>query len=325
MIVNDFIRSREKDWGRLEGLLKTHAGRRPLDAAEVRELGVLYRAVMSDLALARRDYPNQRVTTYLNQLLTRAHSYIYQEDVSDLSRVGRYFTDTVPQAFRHAARYTLVAFLLFALPAIITFRLAYADPEIAGVLGLEDQRQALANQTTWTDIPIKERPYTSTFIMSNNIRVALLAFGGGMAFGLFAVYILAINGVLLGAIFGLAVHYGMGQVLLDFVIAHGIVELSVIFIAGGAGLQIGHALINPGRHSRRDAVSLAAQRAVPLAVIPIPLLICAGLVEGFVSPSNTPFALKALVGVGIAALVYGYLIGGYRGNKGLAVFSGSVE
>lgn len=305
MTVNDFIRLREKDWGRLEALLKNHAGRRPFSAAEVRELGILYRAVISDLALARRDYPSQRVAVYLNQLLTRAHGYIYQDDVSNLGRFVRYFAQTIPLAFRHAARYTLVAFLLFALPALIAFRLAYVDPGIADTLGLQAQREALANQTTWTNIPIEQRPYTSTVIMSNNIRVALLAFGGGMAFGLFAVYILAMNGVLLGALFGLAVHYGMGQVLLDFVIAHGVLELSVIFISGGAGLQIGYALIDPGRYSRRDAVSLAAQQAVPLAVIAIPLLIVAGLIEGFLSPSNSPFVLKTLVGVGIATLVYG--------------------
>jgi uncharacterized membrane protein SpoIIM required for sporulation len=316
MTVNDFIRLREKDWGRLETLLKHHAGRRPFSAAEVRELGILYRAVISDLALARRDYPSQRVTVYLNQLLTRAHGYIYQDDVSDLGRFARYITRTIPQAFRHAARYTLIAVLLFALPAIIAFRLAYVNPSIASTLGLEDQREALADQTTWTNIPIESRPYASAFIMSNNIRVALLAFGGGMVFGLFAVYILAMNGVMLGAVFGLAAHYGMGRVLLDFVIAHGVLELSVIFIAGGAGLQIGHALIDPGRHTRRDAVGLAAQRAVPLAVIAIPLLIGAGIIEGFLSPSNSPFALKLVVGVGVAALAYTYLIGfGWRSQE----------
>jgi uncharacterized membrane protein SpoIIM required for sporulation len=307
MSANDFIRLREKDWARLEQLLNSRGGRRALDAAQVRELGVLYRAVISDLACARRDYEGQRVTIYLNQLLTRAHSYIYQEDVSDLKRFARYFSDTIPNTFRQSLRYTVTAFLLFVLPAIVAFRLAYANPDIAPTLGLEAQRDALANQTTWTDIPVQDRPYASAFIMSNNIRIAILAFGGGMILGLFAAYLLAVNGILFGAVLGLAFHYGMGMELLDFVFAHGLLELSVIFISGGAGLQIGHALINPGRHTRRDAVNLAAQRAVPLIVLAIPALVVAGLIESFVSPTGDPFVVKVLVGLGAVALLYGYL------------------
>ena len=309
MAANDFIRLREKDWARLEQLLNSRA----LDAAEVRELGILYRVVVSDLACARRDYAGQRVTLYLNQLLTRAHSYIYQEDVSDLNRFARYVLDTIPRTFRQSVRFTLVAFLLFLLPAIVTFRLAYINPNIAPTLGLEAQRDALANQNTWTDIPIQDRPYASAFIMSNNIRIAILAFGGGMILGLFAAYLLAVNGVLFGAILGLAFHYGMGTDLIDFVVAHGLLELSVIFMSGGAGLQIGHAVINPGRYTRRDAVNLAAQRAVPLIVLAIPALVAAGLIESFISPTDAPLVIKALVGLGAAALLYGYLF--YAGKK----------
>jgi uncharacterized membrane protein SpoIIM required for sporulation len=305
--ANDFIRLREKEWTRLEQLLSSRVGRRALDAAEVRELGVLYRAVVSDLACARRDYEGQRVTIYLNQLLTRAHSHIYREDVSDLRRFASYFLDTIPQTFREAIRFTWTAFLLFVVPALIAFRLAYANPEIAPTLGLEAQREALADHTTWTDIPVEDRPYVSAFIMSNNIRIAILAFGGGMVFGLFAAYLLALNGILFGAIFGLAFHYDMGIELLDFVVAHGFLELSVIFMAGGAGLQIGYSLINPGHHTRRDAVNLAALRAVPLIVVAIPSLVIAGLIESFLSPTSISFFVKAFVGLGAVILLYGYL------------------
>jgi uncharacterized membrane protein SpoIIM required for sporulation len=194
------------------------------------------------------------------------------------------------------------------LPALIAFRLAYANPEIAATLGLDAQREALADHTTWTDIPVQDRPYVSAFIMSNNIRIAILAFGGGMIFGLFAAYLLVLNGILFGAILGLAFHYDMGMELLDFVVAHGFLELSVIFISGGAGLQIGYSLINPGLHSRRDAVNLAALRAVPLIVIAIPSLVIAGLIESFLSPTNTPFLMKTLVGLGAVMLLYGYLL-----------------
>ena len=303
--ANDFIKLREKDWQRLDMLLKK---RRGLTAEEVRELGTLYRAVTSDLALAQRDYANQRVTLYLNQLLTRAHSFIYKEDVSDLKQFARILTHTIPQTYRKTGVFTLVAFLLFFIPAVVAFHLVSVNPDAAEPLGLAEQRAILAEHETWTDIPENQRPFMSALIMSNNIRVSILAFGGGVAFGVFAAYILAVNGLLIGGILGLAAHYGMGDALLGFIIGHGVIELSVIFMAGGAGLQLGWALLNPGPYSRRDALMVAARRAAVLIVAAIPLLIIAGLIEGFISPTDMPFALKAAVGFGSGALMYAYLL-----------------
>ncbi len=308
MQVNEFIRLREKDWQRLEQLVTRRARQTPLSAREVHELGQLYRAVASDLALARRDYPNQPVVILLNQLLTRAHSFIYQQDVSDPKQFARYFSERIPRVFRQSSLFILCAFILFIIPAVIGFRLMDTAPENAQVLGLESERETLAAQQTWTDIPVEERPYASAFIMSNNIRVALLAFAGGVAFGVFTIYILVTNGLMVGGVLGLAVHYGLGGSLLTFIIGHGVIELSIIFIAGGAGLALAWSLLNPGVYTRRDALALKARQIVPLAVLAIPALIVAGTIEGFISPSDLPFAVHALVGIGSGLLLYAYLI-----------------
>lgn len=311
--LNDFIKLREKDWGRLQTLLDQHTRRRRLSAVEVRELGTLYRAAVSDLAQARRDYAQsgaagQRVLTYLNQLLTRAHSTIYQDDVADYGRWRRYFTHDIPLAFRALFPFIAAAFALFMLPAIAGYALAASDPTIAAPLGLEAQREQLADQSTWLDIPVNQRPLFSSFIMANNIRVALLAFGGGVAFGLFTVYILVMNGLTIGAVLGLAAHYGLGGELVDFVFGHGVVELSVIFIAGGGGLALGWSLLQPGVYTRRDSLWRMAQRSAALAVIAVPLLMVAGLIEGFISPSQLPFVIKMSVGLGSGALMLAYLM-----------------
>jgi len=309
MASDDFIRLREKDWKRLEKLTDQRRGRGALSATEIRELGVLYRAVSSDLALAQRDYPGQRVTAYLNQLLIRTHSYIYQENVSDLRPVLRYFTHDLPHTFRQTFIFTLVAFLMFMIPAVIGYRMTYSNPDTASVLGLESERQTLADHQTWTDIPVNQRPYAASFIMSNNIKVAILAFGGGILFGLFSSYLLVTNGLAVGAVLGLAARYDLGQALLGFMAGHGVIELSVIFIASGAGLQLGWALLSPGRYSRQDALGLAAKRAVTLVIAAFPLLIIAGTIEGLFSPSNLyPFSTHLAMGLCTGAILYAYLL-----------------
>ena len=313
MTVNEFIQLREADWKRLEQLIGQRRAVRPLTAQEVHELGILYRAVASDLALARRDYREQRVTLFLNQLMTRTHSFIYQQDTNDFRQFIRYFSQRIPQAFRQMATFILLAFLLFIVPAIVGYRLTLTNPDTADILGLGPEREILADHDTWTDIPIEERPYASAFIMSNNIRIAILAFAGGLAFGLFTIYILTFNGLMIGAVLGLAAHFDMGHSLVEFIVAHGVIELSVIFIAGGAGLHLGWALLNPGAYTRRDALSVAARRAVPLAAISVPLLIIAGLIEGFISPSQIPFIAHVAVGLLSGILLYSYL--GFAGRS----------
>lgn len=307
--MNDFIKVRRADWQRLEALIARRKGRAPLSAAQVRELGALYRAVTSDLALARRDHPDQQVTAYLNQLLTRTHGYIYQQDVSDARGALRYFALTLPRTFRQTWVFTFVAFLLFLIPALVGYRAAYTDPKYtAPLFGLEAERQTLAERDVWTDIPVNRRPYASAFIMGNNIRVAILAFGAGVSFGVFTVYVLVANGLLIGGVLGLAAHYGMAAPLVEFIVGHGVIELSVIFIAGGAGLQLGWALLSPGRYTRLDALTLAARRALILVLAAFPLLVIAGLIEGFFSPSDAPFAVHIAVGALTGFALYAYLL-----------------
>jgi uncharacterized membrane protein SpoIIM required for sporulation len=121
-------------------------------------------------------------------------------------------------------------------------------------------------------------------------------------------WIMVFNGLLLGSVTGLTAHYGVAFELWTFVIGHGVVELSVIFIAGGAGLMLGWSVIQPGLLRRRDALALAGRRAVRLIVGCVPLLVLAGLIEGFISPNeNLPAAVKWAVGLGSGLLLYSYL------------------
>jgi uncharacterized membrane protein SpoIIM required for sporulation len=144
--------------------------------------------------------------------------------------------------------------------------------------------------------------------MTNNIQVAILAFAGGTLLGVFTLYLLAQNGLMLGIVAGASQALGFAPNLWGFVAAHGVIELSVIFIAGGAGLQLGWSVIRPGLLTRRAALVLAARRAAQLLLGCIPLLMIAGTIEGFVSPSDLPLAAKLAVSFTSGVLMYGYLL-----------------
>jgi uncharacterized membrane protein SpoIIM required for sporulation len=118
---------------------------------------------------------------------------------------------------------------------------------------------------------------------------------------------------MLGTIFAVVQGYGLAGGLLAFIAAHGVLELSAIFLSGGAGLRLAWAILRPGDRSRRDALRLGAAQAARVMLLVIPVLGVAGLIEGFLSPSNASDGVKAAVGIGTGALLWGYIA--FAGRK----------
>jgi uncharacterized membrane protein SpoIIM required for sporulation len=298
-------------------LKKGQPGIHRLSPEEVEQLGRLYRAVTSDLALAQRDFPQHRIATYLNQLVGRSHAMVYRQEPLAFRRLVHFITTGFPQTYRSIWPFILTAALLFIIPAVLSTLIVNHDPDTAGWIlpaGVQQLIPIVEDRELWIDISIEERPYTSSFIMQNNIRVSFMAFGSGVLAGLLTTWIMVFNGLMLGGLTGLTAHYGIGFDLWNFVIGHGVIELSVIFMAGGAGLTLGWAIISPGLHRRRDALTIAARKSINLILGCIPLLIIAGTIEGFISPAeNIPWPVKWGVGLGTGLLLYSYLI--FAGRK----------
>ena len=138
------------------------------------------------------------------------------------------------------------------------------------------------------------------------MQVALLAFAGGVLAGSLTVLLLVFNGVHLGTVLGLYANEGLLGVILAFVFPHGFMELTAICLAGGAGLWLGSAVLAPGRRTRRAALQARGREALSLLAGVVGLLVIAGIVEGFYSPSGLPAAAKFAFGGATALLLAVY-------------------
>ena len=311
MLAEDFIAAKRPAWERLTKLLdRSQNSLAELSADELVELGRLYRQATSDLAVARRDFPRHRVGEYLNGLAGRAHGVVYRGRSTRGRELLTFFTTTFPRTFRQTWRFTLVAFLMFFVPAVVAFVVSYLDASNALLLfpGIQDAISDIKNgHEWWKDINADGRAASASLIMTNNIGVAFRAFVGGIFFGLITLLVLGFNGAFLGSLAGIAQASGFAPNLWGFIAAHGVIELSVIFFSGGAGLQIGWAILHPGLLTRRTALVVATRRAALLLVGCVPLLVIAGTIEAFISPSDLPLAIKLVVSLLSGVLLYGYL------------------
>ena len=312
MPIDRFIKERKSAWLRLEELLQLldRMTLRRLGREEVRELGRIYRRTASDLAIARAESRDPRLVNYLNSLVIRAHGRIYRADAQGGRRVRDFFTHDFPLAFRRTWRYTATAFGVFLLFSLIAFVGTRLDPDFSEFAGVSPffREAVINNHTHWWEDLNDANQIGSSQIFTNNIRVTFYAFALGALFGVGTLYVLAFNGAMVGAILALTYRAGFGNALASFMVGHGVIELSCIFSSGGAGLLIGTALLMPGNLSRGDALKSRGLEAVRLIVGCVPLLVIAGIIEGFISPQPIPAAIKVGIGVMTGIALYSYLL-----------------
>jgi uncharacterized membrane protein SpoIIM required for sporulation len=310
--MNRFINDKKDNWQRLEDLLGLleFSSVRSLSKMEVREFGELYRRAAADLAIARAETRDPKLVNYLNSLVIRAHGKIYRAEGQGLNLIGQFFTQDFPRAFRRTWRYTALAFGVFMFFSIVSFILCYNDPKFADELGLSPARTAAQTNFKWWETLNQANQVGSSQILTNNILVALMAFAYGAFLGVGTLYVLFNNGLHIGGVLGVVYQANtpFANDLVTFMVGHGVIELSCIFIAGGAGMLIGYSIINPGDLSRLQALKKNGLEAVRLAIGCAILLVLAGIIEGFLSPSALPASIKYGTGILTGIALYSYLL-----------------
>lgn len=311
--MSRFINERKSNWQKLEELLaKTEgvSGLRALPRAEVRELGELYRRAATDLAIARAETRDPKVINYLNSLVIRAHGKIYKSDGKGVNLIWTFFAEEFPRVFRETWRYTALAFAVFTAFGIASFLLCYFDYNFADALGLSHIRNAAESNEQWWLRLNEANQIGSSEILTNNIMVSFLAFAYGAFFGIGTLYILIINGLSIGGVLGVCYKAdpAFGNALVTFMVGHGVIELSCIFIAAGAGMLIGYSIIAPGDYTRVEALKKNGIKAVQLAIGCACLLVIAGVIEGFLSPANIHPLFKYGTGILTGIAMYSYLL-----------------
>ena len=317
MRAEEFVSRRKDDWNRLEDLIARAGGGRlnGLTPAQVLTMAALYRRATADLARAQRDWPDEPVQRYLNGLVARGHGVVYRRGGHVWKRIRTFYLETLPRTYREAWPYVVAAGAMLFVPALISFFVVVAHPDAAYGIAPPELIDKVRHHQLWTNIPPEERVQVAGLIMTNNIYVSMLAFGFGVVFGLPVVWVMISNGISLGGLFGLTQVYGVSGGLLDFVIGHGVLELSIVIAQGAGGLLMGWALLSPGNRKRSDALVIAAKRAFTLLLGLAPLLVIAGTIEGNISPSSAPFTVKLTIGLTTGLLFYSYLLLTGRGAR----------
>lgn len=312
MPTDRFITQRKNAWQRLEELLALldHASLRRLGREEVRELGRIYRRTASDLAIARAESRDPRLVNYLNSLVIRAHGRIYRADAQGGKTIRNFFARELPRTFRRTWRYTAVSFAVFMVFSSLSFVATRIDPEFSELVGVDPAFRELyiETKTRWWERLNDSNQIGASAIMTNNIQVTIYTFAFGAMLGVGTLFFLAYNGANIGSVLALTYNAGFGNDLLTFVAGHGVVELSCIFIAGGAGLLIGSALLMPGDLSRADALKTKGLEAVRLMIGVALLLVVAGIIEGFISPAAIDPRIKYSIAAVTGLALYSYLV-----------------
>jgi len=318
------VRRQRAQWDEYQALLDD-ARRRGLDQlgeASVSRFAALYREMAADLARARTYAGSPELLYTMERMVGMGHNLLYRPPARSWRRFRAFATGGFAALARRRWKPIAVSAALFYLPGVLSFAAVRAEPGLARELlpaVLLERAEAAAEKEArgegYVEVPEVFMPAMATSLVSNNVQVTFLAFAGGILAGLGTVYVLIMNGVMLGSVAATFANEGQALHLWTFVLPHGVIELTAICIAGGAGLWLGTAMLLPGRRTRREVLVTHGREAVSLILGTALMLLIAGLIEGFISPSQLPREVKLVMASLFAAAMLSYFVFAGHGRE----------
>ena len=319
MEEREFVGGSKDAWERLAASVsdaRKH-GVASLGAERLKRMHEDYRHAAADLAYAQTHFPASPSVSYLNRLVGQAHGELYASSPRRLASAWRFVARDYPRLVRANAGPMLLSSAILGGAVLLGYLLVFVDWPLARLFLPAQFRDGIDDAATRGDAAASMAglaPLMGAYITVNNIQVSLLAFAGGIAFGVLTVYALVTNGLLLGA---LAAVFQQGDASLLFwslIVPHGAIELPAIALAGGAGLMLARPLLRPGDLPRGAALQAAAPEAARAVLGVVPLLVAAGAIEAFLTPRAIDPAIKVAFGAVMALGFVAYVTLAGRGE-----------
>jgi len=307
--IDRYLARNQEGWARLQALTrKARRGVSRLEPGELDELVQLYQRTSAHLSYVRTYYRDAGLTARLTTLVADAASVIYGARSRTLRAMGRFFTTTFPAAVWHCRRLVLISAALTFLPSLaLGVWLANSDRAIDAAAP-DAVREAYVEEDFEAYYSSEPAAQFATEVFVNNVRVSILAFAAGILLCVVTAAILMVNGANLGFAAGLFVAAGEAPRFWGLILPHGLLELTAVVIAGGAGLRLGWTVIDPGDRLRGEALAEEGRRSVVIVLGLIAAFATAGVIEGFVTGSSLPTVVRVGVGVTVEAAFLLYVV-----------------
>ncbi|MBW1295958.1 stage II sporulation protein M [Aquimarina litoralis] len=302
-----FVKQNKDKWLKFESVLLNNAQITP------DELSSLYIEITDHLSYARTFYPNSQTFNYLNGLASNAHQKIYKTKKEKKNRFYSFWVKEFPLEFYKYQKQLLITFLISVLfTAIGAYSSATDGAFVRSILGDGYVNMTLENIENGDPMAVyKKMEETDMFlgITINNIRVALNCFILGIMLGIGTIYMLMQNFIMLGSFQYFFYEKGLLWESARTIWIHGTIEISVIIIAGCAGLVVGNSILFPKTYTRLTSFVRGVKAGLKIVISTIPFFIIAGFLEGFVTRhTEMPDWLAILVITASLGLIIFYYV-----------------
>ncbi|OBG92734.1 hypothetical protein A5698_19230 [Mycobacterium sp. E136] len=294
MDVDAFVLAHRPTWERLEQLIKR---RRQLTGAEVDELVDLYQRVSTHLSIMRTASADPVVIGRLSGLIAQARAAVTGAHAPLWREFVRFWTVSFPVvAYRSRWWWIGTALAFFAVAALIAVWVS-GSPEVRAMIGTPDEIDHMVNNDFAAYYSEHPAASFALQVWVNNAWISLQCLGFAILLGIPIPYVVFQNAANLGVAAGLMFGAGKGDVFLGLITPHGLLELTAVFLAAGAGMRLGWNVISPGDRPRGQVLAEQGRAIGAVAGGLVAILLISGLIEALVTPSPLPTAARVAIGV----------------------------